>query len=142
MSEHPGRDPVEHALTTRFRKQIWSPFVAAVRQYGMALPGDRIAVCLSGGKDSLLLAKCMQLLHRHSMVPFELHFLSMDPGFSPEKRRTMEETAESLGVPLHFFETDIFESIESAKNSPCHVCASMRRGRLRAILRPWPTRGR
>ena len=85
---------------------------------------------ITSGKDSFLLAKCMQLLHRHSMVPFELHFLSMDPGFSPEKRRTMEETAEALGVPLHFFETDIFESIEAAKNSPCHVCASMRRGHL------------
>ena len=124
------KDQVERGITTAYRKTIWRYFVCAVKEYQLIQPGDRVAVCVSGGKDSFLLAKCMQLLHRHSMVPFELHFLSMDPGFSPEKRRTMEETAEALGVPLHFFETDIFESIESAKNSPCHVCASMRRGHL------------
>lgn len=124
------KDQVERGITTAYRKTIWRYFVCAVKEYQLIQPGDRVAVCVSGGKDSFLLAKCMQLLHRHSMVPFELHFLSMDPGFSPEKRRTMEETAEALGVPLHFFETDIYESIEAAKNSPCHVCASMRRGHL------------
>ena len=124
------KDQVERGITTAYRKTIWRYFVCAFKEYQLIQPGDRVAVCVSGGKDSFLLAKCMQLLHRHSMVPFELHFLSMDPGFSPEKRRTMEETAEALGVPLHFFETDIFESIEAAKNSPCHVCASMRRGHL------------
>ncbi len=124
------KDQVERGITTAYRKTIWRYFVCAVKEYQLIQPGDRVAVCVSGGKDSFLLAKCMQLLHRHSMVPFELHFLSMDPGFSPEKRRTMEETAEALGVPLHFFETNIFESIEAAKNSPCHVCASMRRGHL------------
>ena len=124
------KNQVERGITTAYRKTIWRYFVCAVKEYQLIQPGDRVAVCVSGGKDSFLLAKCMQLLHRHSMVPFELHFLSMDPGFSPEKRRTMEETAEALGVPLHFFETDIFESIEAAKNSPCHVCASMRRGHL------------
>ncbi len=124
------KDQVERGITTAYRKTIWRYFVCAVKEYQLIQPGDRVAVCVSGGKDSFLLAKCMQLLHRHSMVPFELHFLSMDPGFSPEKRRTMEETAEALGVPLHFFETDIFESIEAARNSPCHVCASMRRGHL------------
>ena len=124
------KDQVERGITTAYRKTIWRYFVCAVKEYQLIQPGDRVAVCVSGGKDSFLLAKCMQLLHRHSMVPFELHFLSMDPGFSPEKRRTMEETAEALDIPLHFFETDIFESIESAKNSPCHVCASMRRGHL------------
>ena len=124
------KDQVERGITTAYRKTIWRYFVCAVKEYQLIQPGDRMAVCVSGGKDSFLLAKCMQLLHRHSMVPFELHFLSMDPGFSPEKRRTMEETAEALDIPLHFFETDIFESIEAAKNSPCHVCASMRRGHL------------
>ena len=124
------KDQVERGITTAYRKTIWRYFVCAVKEYQLIQPGDRVAVCVSGGKDSFLLAKCMQLLHRHSMVPFELHFLSMDPGFSPEKRRTMEETAEALDIPLHFFETDIFESIEAAKNSPCHVCASMRRGHL------------
>ena len=124
------KDQVERGITTAYRKTIWRYFVCAVKEYQLIQPGDRVAVCVSGGKDSFLLAKCMQLLHRHSMVPFELHFLSMDPGFSPEKRRIMEETAEALDIPLHFFETDIFESIEAAKNSPCHVCASMRRGHL------------
>ena len=124
------KDQVERGITTAYRKTIWRYFVCAVKEYQLIQPGDRVAVCVSGGKDSFLLAKCMQLLHRHSMVPFELRFLSMDPGFSPEKRRTMEETAEALDIPLHFFETDIFESIEAAKNSPCHVCASMRRGHL------------
>ena len=124
------KDQVERGITTAYRKTIWRYFVCAVKEYQLIQPSDRMAVCVSGGKDSFLLAKCMQLLHRHSMVPFELHFLSMDPGFSPEKRRTMEETAEALDIPLHFFETDIFESIEAARNSPCHVCASMRRGHL------------
>ena len=124
------KDQVERGITTAYRKTIWRYFVCAVKEYQLIQPGDRVAVCVSGGKDSFLLAKCMQLLHRHSMVPFELHFLSMDPGFSPEKRCTMEETAEALDIPLHFFETDIFESIEAARNSPCHVCASMRRGHL------------
>lgn len=121
---------VEHGITTTYRKTIWRYFVCAVKEYQLISSGDRVAVCVSGGKDSFLMAKCMQLLHRHSIVPFELSFLSMDPGFSPEKRRTMEETARALEIPLRFFETDIFESIESARNSPCHVCASMRRGHL------------
>ncbi len=123
-------DRVEHGITTTYRKTIWRYFVCAVKEYQLIQPGDRVAVCVSGGKDSFLMAKCMQLLHRHSIVPFEVSFLSMDPGFSGEKRRTMEETARALEIPLHFFNTDIFESIEQAKNSPCHVCASMRRGHL------------
>ena len=123
-------DQVERGITTSYRKTIWRYFVCAVKEYQLIKPGDRVAVCVSGGKDSFLLAKCMQLLHRHSIVPFDLCFLSMDPGFSAEKRRTLEETAEALNIPLHFFETDIFASIEAAKNSPCHVCASMRRGHL------------
>ena len=82
MDEKRQRDTAEHAITGKFRKQIWSPFLAAVNRYGMALPGDRIAVCLSGGKDSLLLAKCMQTLKKYSKVPFEVIYLSMDPGYS------------------------------------------------------------
>ncbi len=124
------KEQVERGITTAYRKTIWRYFVCAVKEYQLIAPGDSVAVCVSGGKDSFLLAKCVQLLHRHSIVPFELHFLSMDPGFSPEKRRSMEETAKALDIPLHFFETDIFESVEMAKNSPCHVCASMRRGHL------------
>ncbi len=121
---------VEHDLTKGFRKTIWRSFVSACKQYQLISPGDHIAVCVSGGKDSLLLAKCMQQLQRHSEVDFQLRFLSMDPGFAPEKRAQMEQTAQALQIPLHFFDTDIFQSLEEASNSPCHVCAAMRRGHL------------
>lgn len=120
----------ERAITTTFRKTIWKYFVAAIKHYRLIAPGDRIAVCVSGGKDSLLMAKCMQLLQRYSDFPFEVRFLCMDPGFTSEKREQLERNARALEVPLHLFETDIFESIEEAQNSPCHVCASMRRGHL------------
>ena len=121
---------VEHGITTSYRKTIWRYFVCAVKEYELIKPGDRVAVCVSGGKDSFLLAKCMQLLHKHGLIRFELFFLSMDPGFSKDKRINLEHTAEILNIPIHFFETDIFASIEDAKNSPCHICSSMRRGHL------------
>lgn len=121
---------VEHGITTSYRKTIWRYFVCAVKEYGLIKPGDRVAVCVSGGKDSFLLAKCMQLLHKHGLIPFELFFLSMDPGFTLTKRDVLEQTAEALCIPIHIFETDIFATIEDAKNSPCHICASMRRGHL------------
>lgn len=120
----------EGAITTTYRKTIWKYFVAAVKRYRLIQPGDRVAVCVSGGKDSLLLAKCMQLIQRYGDHPFEMVFLSMDPGFSLEKRRQLEKNTRALDLPLHLFETDIFDSIKQAKNSPCHVCASMRRGHL------------
>lgn len=120
---------VEHGITTSYRKTIWRYFVCAVKEYELIKPGDRVAVCVSGGKDSFLLAKCMQLLQKHGLISFELFFLSMDPGFTEAKRNSLEQTAESLCIPVHIFETDIFASIEKA-NSPCHVCASMRRGHL------------
>lgn len=121
---------VEHAITTAYRKRIWRYFICAIKEYALLSPGDRVAVCVSGGKDSFLLAKCMQLLRKHSKFPFDLVFLSMDPGFTAEKRRTMEEAAQMLSIPLEFFDTDIFQSIEEAETSPCHVCAAMRRGHL------------
>lgn len=121
---------VEQCLTTSYRKTIWRYFICAVKEYGLIKPGDRVAVCISGGKDSFLLAKCMQLLHKHLLIPFDLFFLSMDPGFTQEKRSSLEKTAELLGIPISVFETDIFTSIEDAKHSPCHICAAMRRGHL------------
>lgn len=130
MSQAPARDPMEHALTTRFRKNIWSPFLSAVKRYGMAQPGDKIAVCLSGGKDSLLLAKCMQTLKKYSKVPFEVVYLSMDPGYSQENRQRMLKAAASLGISPSVFETDIYQVVEGVAKSPCHVCAAMRRGHL------------
>ena len=124
------RDAHEHALTTRFRKQVWSPFLSAVKRFQMAQPGDRIAVCLSGGKDSLLLAKCMQTLKKYSKVPFEVIYLSMDPGYSPENRENMLSGAAALGIAPQVFETHIYSIVEGVAHSPCHVCAAMRRGYL------------
>ncbi len=120
---------VEHSITTRFRKTIWRNFVSAMKQYRLTQPGDVIAVCVSGGKDSLLLAKCMQLLEQYSDIPFETKFLCMDPGYSPENRQMILETAAKLGIELTMFDTDIL-SIAEGTSSPCHVCAAMRRGYL------------
>lgn len=130
MGEDRQRDRVEAELTTRFRKSIWSPFLAAVNQFGMALPGDKIAVCLSGGKDSLLLAKCVQTLKKYSKVPFEVVYLSMDPGYSPENRARVLAAAGNLGIVPEVFNTDIYEIVDGVSKSPCHVCAAMRRGYL------------
>ena len=130
MSARVLHDPVEYELTTRFRKGVWSPFLSAVQHYGMAQPGDRIAVCLSGGKDSLLMAKCMQTLKKYSKVPFELVYLCMDPGYSPENRELMLAAAARLGIAPDVFRTDIYSIVDGVANSPCHVCAAMRRGHL------------
>lgn len=120
---------VEHSITTTYRKTIWKSFVSAMKQYGMTKDKDCIAVCVSGGKDSFLLAKCLQILKRHSEINFDLRFLFMDPGYSDQHLTMVHDTAHTLGIPLHIFTTDIL-SIASGCSSPCHVCASMRRGYL------------
>lgn len=130
MPEKQILDPVQHAITTRFRKTIWRKFVSAMQRYCMTRPGDRIAVCYSGGKDSLLLAKCMQALQAYSTVPFELVYLHMDPGYSPENRQKVLDTAASIGIVPEVFRTDIYQVIDNVGQSPCHVCAAMRRGHL------------
>lgn len=124
---------IERSIITTYRKTIWSPFVLAVKKYRLIESGDKIAVCISGGKDSMLLAKLMQELHRHSEVPFELVFLVMDPGYNEENRKKIEENAKLLNVPITIFESDVFEAAESANaQSPCYLCARMRRGHLYA----------
>ncbi len=124
---------IERSIITTYRKQLWSPFVLGVKKYRLIGAGDRIAVCISGGKDSMLLAKLMQELQRHSEVPFELVFLSMDPGYNAENRRKIEENAEILQIPLHMFSSDIFAAADMlAAESPCYLCARMRRGHLYA----------
>ncbi|WP_322200184.1 tRNA 2-thiocytidine biosynthesis TtcA family protein [Acutalibacter intestini] len=123
-------EQAERSLTKKYRKQIWAPFIAGVKTYRLIEPGDRVAVCVSGGKDSMLLAKLMQLLRRYTEVPFELTFIAMDPGYSPENRTRLEENAALLQVPLHLFETDIFSVADWAEKSPCYLCARMRRGHL------------
>ena len=121
---------VSKELTGRYRKRIWRPFMSAIKEYALVAEGDRIAVCISGGKDSMLLAKCMQELKRHSPLHFDLVFLCMDPGYAPKNRRRIEENCRLLGIPVEFFETDIFAAIEAMDCSPCYMCAKMRRGYL------------
>ena len=121
---------VERSIITKYRKVLWNPFIEAVKRYEMIQPGDRIAVCISGGKDSMLLAKLMQQLQKHSDFPFELVFLVMDPGYNELNRQQIESNAALLNIPVTIFESDIFEVADSAGKSPCYLCARMRRGYL------------
>ena len=123
---------VERSIHKRFRKELWTPFITAVKRYELIRSGDRIAVCVSGGKDSMLMAKLMQLLQRYSDVPFEIVCMAMDPGYSPANRRQIEKNAELLRIPLTFFENRIFEIADRSDLSPCYLCARMRRGALYA----------
>ena len=123
---------IERSIIKTYHKQLWTPFINALKQYELISPGDRIAVCISGGKDSMLLAKLMQQLHRHSDVPFELEYLVMDPGYAPANRAKIAENAEILGVPVTIFESDIFAVANGTEKNPCYLCARMRRGALYA----------
>lgn len=122
----------ERSLIKTYRKTLWNPFIAAVKRYELVKPGDRIAVCISGGKDSVVLAKLMQELQRHTEQPFELVFLVMDPGYNPENRKLLEENAQRLGIPITIFESNIFDVTVCVEKSPCYLCARMRRGFLYA----------
>ena len=121
---------IERSIQKKYRKELWTPFILAVKRYALIQAGDRVAVCVSGGKDSMLLAKLMQLLQRFSDVPFEVKFLAMDPGYAPANRRRIEENARLLGIPLEIFETDVFDVANAADKNPCYLCARMRRGHL------------
>ena len=125
-------EQIERSIIKTYHKQLWTPFINALKQYALISPGDKIAVCISGGKDSMLLAKLMQQLHRHSDVPFELEYLVMDPGYAPANRAKIEENAAALGVPVTIFESDIFAVANGAEKNPCYLCARMRRGALYA----------
>ena len=120
----------ESSLLKEFRKPVWRPFMNAVRAYELIKPGDKIAVCISGGKDSMLMAKLMQILQRHSEVPFEAEYLIMDPGYNEINRRKVESNAKLLEIPYTLFESDIFEIANSQEKNPCFLCAKMRRGCL------------
>lgn len=113
-----------------FRKEIWRKFISAVKTYGLIQAGDHVAVCISGGKDSMLMATCMREMAKYSDVPFQVSYLSMDPGYTPENRAKMIANAEKLGFELHLFESPIFEALQGLNRGFCHVCASMRRGYL------------
>ena len=121
---------VERSITKKYRKKIWNPFVAAVKRYELIKEGDKIAVCISGGKDSMLLAKLMQMLQRYSEVPFEQIFLVMNPGYNEENLLQIKKNAELLELPVVIFNTDIFDITEKVDRYPCYLCAKMRRGHL------------
>ena len=121
----------ERSLITKYRKTIWNRFIGGCKDYELIKPGDRIAVCISGGKDSMMLAKCMQHLQKYSDFPFEMEYLVMDPGYSPPNRELIERNARTLELPIRIFESPIFGVVdESEGGSPCYLCARMRRGYL------------
>lgn len=133
MQEEPQdtyQKDVEQSLRKKFRKTIWCKFTKAINTYELVKEGDCIAVCISGGKDSMLMAKLFQELKRHNQVDFDVKFLVMDPGYSPANRQVIEENSKKLGVPITVFESDIFESVYHIEKSPCYLCARMRRGHL------------
>ena len=117
----------EESIKKKFHKKLFTPFAKAIVKYGLIAPNDKIAVCISGGKDSFLMAKLFQELKRHNKFPFELVFMVMDPGYKKENREIIERNAEMLNIPLTVFETDIFENVFRIEKSPCYICARMRR---------------
>jgi tRNA 2-thiocytidine biosynthesis protein TtcA len=121
---------IEQDLRKRYRKNLWCKFTKAIREYELVQEGDKIAVCISGGKDSMLMAKLFQELKRHNKFDFDVLFLVMDPGYKTENRQLIEQNAARLNIPLTIFSSDIFASVYNIENSPCYLCARMRRGYL------------
>ena len=118
---------IERNLITKYRKDIWSKFVKGISEYKMVKENDKIAVCISGGKDSFLMAKCFQELQKHGKVKFELEFIVMNPGYA---EKNIKENAEILNIPIKIFDSNIFEIVNNVGGSPCYLCARMRRGTL------------
>ena len=123
---------IERSLIKKFRKPIWRNFTRAIQKYDLIQEGDKIAVCISGGKDSMLMAKLMQELQRHGKYPFELVFLVMNPGYNEDNWKIIQDNAKVLGIPLTVFENDIFDIVAGVDKNPCYLCARMRRGNLYA----------
>ncbi|MBP3891544.1 MAG: tRNA 2-thiocytidine biosynthesis protein TtcA [Solobacterium sp.] len=121
---------IERSIYKKFRDELWAPFLTAIKTYDLIQENDHIAVCISGGKDSMLMAKLFQELHKHTIIPFSLTFLVMDPGYNQENRKKIEENATLLGLPIQIFETPIFEIANKEEKNPCYLCARMRRGHL------------
>lgn len=121
---------IERSINKKYRKEIWNPFIKAVKDYKLIDKNDKIAVCISGGKDSMLLGLLLKILQKHSEVPFELEFLVMNPGYSENDLAKVKENAALLGLPITVFDTDVFKIAESAGGTPCYLCARMRRGHL------------
>ena len=131
-ADHPAnsQEDIEKSIRKKFKHDLEGKFEKAVVQYGLIEEGDHIAVCISGGKDSMLMAKLFQEIKRHNKFPFSLSFLSMDPGYLPVNRALIEENCRILGIPVRIFETPIFDSVYRIEKSPCYLCARMRRGYL------------
>jgi len=121
---------IERSIIKQFRKEIWRPFVKGLQDYKMIQDGDKVAVCISGGKDSMLLAKCLQQLKRQSDTEFDLEFIVMDPGYHPDNRRMIQDNAALMNIPIRIFDADIFDIVVDVDQSPCYLCARMRRGYL------------
>ena len=121
---------IEKSLRKKFKKSIWCRFTKAINEYKLVQPDDKIAVCISGGKDSMLMAKLFQELKRHDKFPFEVVFLVMNPGYNPENLAMIKKNAEILNIPVNIFESDIFNSVVHIEKNPCYICARMRRGYL------------
>ena len=124
------REKAEHSIITTYRKELWTPFVKAIKQYKLISDGDKIAVCISGGKDSMLMAKLFQELYAHGRHNFEVVFLVMNPGYNELNSHAVMENAKLLGIPIEIFHTEIFDIVANQGGSPCYLCARMRRGHL------------
>ena len=123
-------ETIERSISKKFRASIWRPFIEGIKRYELISEGDNIAVCISGGKDSMLLAKLMQALNRHSDFPFELKFIVMDPGYNEINLQKIIANAVILEIPISIFQSNIFETVVKTDRSPCYLCARMRRGFL------------
>ncbi|ADU21793.1 tRNA 2-thiocytidine(32) synthetase TtcA [Ruminococcus albus] len=121
---------IELSLIKKFRQSIWSRFLKGIKDYQLIQEGDKIAVCISGGKDSMMMAVCMKRLQRYSKVPFDVEYIVMDPGYAPANRQKIIDNAAKLEIPIKIFETKIFDSVVNVKQNPCYLCARMRRGYL------------
>ena len=121
---------IERSINKKYRKEIWNPFVEAIKRYELIKENDRIAVCISGGKDSMLLAVLMRMIRRYTEIPFELEYLVMDPGYNPDNMNKIRHNAALLELPVTIFESNIFEAADKADRYPCYLCAKMRRGYL------------
>lgn len=121
---------IEKSIVKKFRDEIWLKFIAGIKEYELIKQGDKIAVCISGGKDSMLMAKCMQHLQKYSEFEFNVEYLVMDPGYNAYNRQIIEENAELLNIPIKVFNTDIYNIVAGQDKSPCYLCAKMRRGHL------------
>ena len=134
MTERPVRtempNRIELSVVGKFRREIWTKFLKGIKEYELIQEGDKIAVCISGGKDSMLMAMCMKRLQRYSKVPFEVVFLVMNPGYNEINYQKIRENAELLEIPVQVFETGIFDAVAKVDQHPCYLCARMRRGHL------------